>query len=96
MVSTIRFRSVKAIDVGWRRSYFVLFLPRAGAGRALALVALPLASALWRCSYGYTACGLPADHVADRQLHRDLGSIHESQATHGSRASSDRLLAMIS
>ena len=26
MVSTIRFRSVKAIDVGWRRSYFVLFL----------------------------------------------------------------------
>ena len=26
MVSTIRFRSVKAIDVGWRRSYFALFL----------------------------------------------------------------------
>ena len=26
MVSTIRFRSVKAIDVGWQRSYFALFL----------------------------------------------------------------------
>ena len=26
MVSTIRFRSIKAIDVGWRRSYVALFL----------------------------------------------------------------------
>ena len=35
MVSTIRFRSVKAIDVGWRRSYFALFL----AAVVLALIA---------------------------------------------------------
>ena len=26
MVSTIRFRSIKAIDVGWRRSYIALFI----------------------------------------------------------------------
>ena len=35
MVSTFRFRSIKAIDVGWRRSYFVLFLAAVG----LALIA---------------------------------------------------------
>ena len=31
MVSTIRFRSFKTIDLGWRRSYFVLFLAAVGA-----------------------------------------------------------------
>src|ERR671929_1790079 len=35
MVSTIRFRSIKAIDVGWRRSYFALFL----AAVVLAMIA---------------------------------------------------------
>ena len=35
MVSTIRFRSVKAIDVGWQRSYLALFL----LAVALALIA---------------------------------------------------------
>src|SRR5262245_3830259 len=35
MVSTIRFRSIKAIDVGWQRSYVALFI----AAVALALIA---------------------------------------------------------
>jgi CDP-diacylglycerol--serine O-phosphatidyltransferase len=37
MVSTIRFRSIKAIDVGWRRSPFFLFLA----------VVVPLALIVW-------------------------------------------------
>jgi CDP-diacylglycerol---serine O-phosphatidyltransferase len=49
MVSTIRFRSIKAIDVGWRRSYFALFL----GAVALALVASHPRVALVVVSYGY-------------------------------------------
>ena len=49
MVSTIRFRSLKAIDVGWRRSYFVLF---AGAV-TLALVASHTRVAAVVLSYAY-------------------------------------------
>jgi phosphatidylserine synthase len=49
MVSTFRFRSVKAIDVGWRRSYFVLFL----AAVALALIATHPRIALVVLSYAY-------------------------------------------
>lgn len=49
MVSTIRFRSLKAIDVGWRRSYFVLF---AGAV-TLALVASHPRVAAVVLSYAY-------------------------------------------
>jgi CDP-diacylglycerol---serine O-phosphatidyltransferase len=51
MVSTIRFRSVKAIDVGWRRSYFALFL----AAVMLALIASHPRIALVALSYVYVA-----------------------------------------
>ena len=50
MVSTVRFRSIKAIDVGWRRSYFVLFLGAIG----LALIASHPRYALVAMSYTYT------------------------------------------
>lgn len=50
MVSTIRFRSVKAIDVGWRRSYIALFL----AAIALALIASHPRIALVVLAYSYT------------------------------------------
>ena len=54
MVSTIRFRSVKAIDVGWRRSYLALFL----AAAALALVAIYPRIALVVMAYTYTLVAL--------------------------------------
>ena len=50
MVSTIRFRSVKAIDLGWSRSYFALFL----AAVALALIASHPRWALVTMAYAYT------------------------------------------
>jgi CDP-diacylglycerol--serine O-phosphatidyltransferase len=51
MVSTLRFRSVKAIDVGWRRSYVALFI----AAVAIALVAAQPRFALVALSYAYLA-----------------------------------------
>jgi phosphatidylserine synthase len=54
MVSTIRFRSVKAIDVGWTRSYFILFL----GAVAIALVASHPRLALVVLSYTYTGAAL--------------------------------------
>lgn len=54
MVSTIRFRSVKVMDVGWRRSYFALFL----GAVALALIASHPRLALVVLSYSYTAGAL--------------------------------------
>ena len=54
MVSTFRFRSIKAIDVGWRRSYFVLFLAAVG----LALIATHPRLALVVLAYTYLAVGL--------------------------------------
>jgi len=56
MVSTVRFRSVKAIDVGWRRSYFALFV----AAVALALVATHPRVALVVLAYTYTVGALAA------------------------------------
>jgi CDP-diacylglycerol---serine O-phosphatidyltransferase len=56
MVSTIRFRSVKAIDVGWRRSYFALFL----IAVALALIAAHPRIALVALSYTYVITALLA------------------------------------
>ena len=50
MVSTIRFRSVKAIDVGWRRSYIALFF----AAVVLALIASHPRIALVVLAYSYT------------------------------------------
>jgi CDP-diacylglycerol--serine O-phosphatidyltransferase len=49
MVSTIRFRSVKAIDVGWRRSYLALFL----GAVIIALVATQPRVALVVMAYSY-------------------------------------------
>jgi CDP-diacylglycerol---serine O-phosphatidyltransferase len=54
MVSTIRFRSVKAIDVGWRRSYFALFL----IAVVFALVASHPRLALVTLAYTYTMTAL--------------------------------------
>src|SRR5687768_10117049 len=54
MVSTIRFRSVKAIDVGWQRSYFALFLIAVG----LALIASHPRIALVALAYTYTVTAL--------------------------------------
>jgi phosphatidylserine synthase len=56
MVSTIRFRSVKAIDLGWRRSYVALFILAIG----LALIASHPRIALVVLAYGYTAGALIA------------------------------------
>jgi CDP-diacylglycerol--serine O-phosphatidyltransferase len=49
MVSTFRFRSIKAIDVGWHRSYLLLFL----SAVALALIATHPRIALVVLSYTY-------------------------------------------
>ncbi len=54
MVSTIRFRSVKAIDVGWHRSYVALFL----AAVAIALIAWQPRIALVVLCYAYVASAL--------------------------------------
>lgn len=54
MVSTIRFRSIKAIDVGWRRSYVALFI----AAVALALIAAYPRVALVVLSYTYVVGAL--------------------------------------
>lgn len=54
MVSTMRFRSVKAIDVGWRRSYLALFLVAVG----LALIAWHPGIALVVMSYSYVVFAL--------------------------------------
>lgn len=54
MVSTVRFRSVKAIDVGWRRSYLALFI----IAVALALIASQPRLALVALAYTYTALAL--------------------------------------
>jgi CDP-diacylglycerol--serine O-phosphatidyltransferase len=51
MVSTVRFRSIKAIDVGWRRSYFVLFL----GAIVIALIATNPRLALVVMAYSYLA-----------------------------------------
>jgi CDP-diacylglycerol--serine O-phosphatidyltransferase len=56
MVSTIRFRSIKAMDVGWRRSYVALFI----AAVALALIASHPRVALVVLSYTYTVAALIA------------------------------------
>lgn len=54
MVSTIRFRSVKAIDVGWQRSYLALFV----LAVALALIASHPRIALVALAYTYTLAAL--------------------------------------
>jgi CDP-diacylglycerol---serine O-phosphatidyltransferase len=56
MVSTVRFRSVKAIDVGWRRSYLALFL----AAVVIALVATHPRIALVVLAYSYVIASVMA------------------------------------
>jgi CDP-diacylglycerol---serine O-phosphatidyltransferase len=56
MVSTVRFRSVKAIDVGWRRSYLALFV----AAVVIALVAWQPRVALVALAYSYVIASLVA------------------------------------
>ena len=67
MVSTIRFRSVKAIDVGWRRSYFALFLSAA----TLSLVALHPRIALVVMAYTYTVAALVFWAIGKTRRHPD-------------------------
>jgi len=78
MVSTIRFRSVKAIDLGWTRKVSSLFL----GAVALALVALEPRYALVALSYTYTATALiawgytrlrrrPTEHMPAESLPQD-------------------------
>lgn len=54
MVSTIRFRSIKSIDVGWRRSYLALFL----AALTIALIAAHPRVALVALAYTYMLWGV--------------------------------------
>jgi CDP-diacylglycerol--serine O-phosphatidyltransferase len=54
MVSTVRFRSIKAIDVGWRRSYVALFI----VAVALALIAAHPRVSLVVLSYSYVVAAL--------------------------------------
>ena len=54
MVSTIRFRSVKALNVGWQRSYLALFVVAVG----LALIASHPRLALVTLAYSYTVGAL--------------------------------------
>jgi CDP-diacylglycerol--serine O-phosphatidyltransferase len=75
MVSTIRFRSVKAIDVGWRRSYFALFLAAVG----LALIATHPRIALVALSYSYVGGALVV--WAYGRLHRRHEPPHAPHTT---------------
>jgi CDP-diacylglycerol---serine O-phosphatidyltransferase len=67
MVSTIRFRSVKAIDVGWRRSYLALFL----GAVAFALVAIYPRIALVVMAYTYTLAALIFWVIGRTRRHQD-------------------------
>ena len=70
MVSTIRFRSVKAIDVGWRRSYLALFL----GAVALALIATHPRLALVRDVVSYVICASRASIRPSRSTDDDSRS----------------------
>jgi CDP-diacylglycerol---serine O-phosphatidyltransferase len=78
MVSTIRFRSVKAIEVGWHRSYLALFL----AAIALALVASHPRLALVVLAYGYMFAALVGwviMKLRKRQPEEPEGDVGDSQ-----------------
>jgi CDP-diacylglycerol--serine O-phosphatidyltransferase len=72
MVSTIRFRSVKAIDVGWRRSYLALFL----GAVAFALVAIYPRIALVVMAYTYTLAALIFWVIGRTRRHQDADIPH--------------------
>ena len=75
MVSTMRFRSVKAIDMGWRRSYLALFL----AAVVLALIASHPRLALVFLSYGYVTFAVAMWTVGK------LGKRHPTDAAHAAK-----------
>ena len=60
MVSTIRFRSIKAIDVGWRRSYIALFI----GAVLIALVASHPRLALVAMAYTYVTWAVASFAIA--------------------------------
>jgi CDP-diacylglycerol--serine O-phosphatidyltransferase len=85
MVSTIRFRSIKAIDVGWRRSYFALFL----LAVLLSLIASHPRLALVTLAYSYTVGALIMwAYTRIRRRPGDIGEAvtpgSEPQTAHGS------------
>ncbi len=95
MVSTIRFRSVKAIDVGWRRSYFALFL----VAVVLALIASHPRIALVTLAYSYTVGALVV-WVYNRARRRPAESVGAEGLTPGSAdpqvaSSPDGLLVLL-
>jgi len=79
MVSTIRFRSVKAIEVGWRRSYLAIFL----AAVALALIAIYPRVALVVMSYSYVLVGLVFWAIGRiHRRHHEPDSVDHASAAH--------------
>ena len=78
MVSTIRFRSVKAIDVGWRRSYFALFL----AAVVISLIAIYPRVALVVMAYSYVVFALVFWILGRVRRHHD-GEPPKTPATAG-------------
>jgi CDP-diacylglycerol---serine O-phosphatidyltransferase len=60
MVSTIRFRSIKAIDMGWRRSYIALFI----GAVLLALIAAHPRLALVAMAYTYVTWAVASFAIA--------------------------------
>ncbi len=76
MVSTVRFRSVKAIDVGWRRSYLALLLGAA----VLALIAAEPRVALVVLAYAYLGSafiGLAWSRLRRRPVERHGIDVHD-------------------
>ena len=69
MVSTFRFRSIKAIDVGWRRSPFVLFL----CAVVLALIATQPRIALVVLAYLVPGVGVRRSRVLEVQVAPSAG-----------------------
>jgi CDP-diacylglycerol--serine O-phosphatidyltransferase len=80
MVSTIRFRSVKALDVGWHRSYFALFF----VAVMLALIASHPRIALVTLAYSYTVGAIIAwavGRVRRRPADAAAGELSASEIT---------------
>jgi len=82
MVSTIRFRSIKAIDVGWRRSYVALFI----VAVAIALIAAHPRVSLVVLSYSYVVAafvgwGLMRWRRKPLESQTDHGVLREANST---------------
>jgi CDP-diacylglycerol---serine O-phosphatidyltransferase len=88
MVSTIRFRSVKSVDVGWTRSYLRLFLAVVG----LVLIASHPRYVLVVLSYSYTLTALVL-YVYRKVRRRPLVPPLPDSATHPLSASTDHQIS---